>query len=72
MRLDDLYDNYNYEKYIENKISYEDYEENSIHTVRCPNCNKKMNKYVDWEEYQGKKVPHEYWECPNGCESEDY
>lgn len=72
MRLDKLYERDEYEKYIENKNDYADYEDDSIHTVKCPNCGKKMIKHTDYEEYQGKEVPRIYWECPNGCESEDY
>lgn len=72
MKLEDLYENNNYENYIEIKNSYleEDYE--SIHILRCPNCNRKMIKYTDRSEYQGKQVPYEYWECPNGCNEDEY
>lgn len=72
MNLTELYEGNNYDKYIESKNSYpeEDYE--SLHTIKCPNCGRKMIKYVDWQEYQGKQVPYEYWECPNGCNEDEY
>lgn|GEM_PF-2725884 len=73
MKLEELYDTKDYEKNIENKNNYADYEDNSIHVNRCPNCNRKMVRYVEWMEYQGQLSPYEYWECPSGCvEDENY
>lgn len=72
MNLTELYEGNNYDKYTESKNSYleEDYE--SIHIMRCPNCGRKMNRYVEHYEAWGQDVTQEFWECPNGCNEDEY